>query len=51
MYYFNVSENISYILTKIKNFKNKYLFIVGMVINNEHKLCRGFGRLLKPETY
>ena len=26
------------------------LFIVGMIINNEHKLCRAFDRLLKSET-
>ena len=27
-----------------------WLCIVGMIINNEHKLCRAFDRLLKSET-
>ena len=29
----------------------KYLFIVWMNINNEHKLCRAFGRFLKDQKY
>ena len=29
----------------------KKLLTIGMIINKEHKLCRAFGRLLKPEAH